>query len=128
MYIDYTYYLENSGIITDEATFNSYNRKAQNYVDWYTFERLKEFDEIPEKVQLCLVDLIENLQKLDDDVATYQGKTASSISNSGVSVSYPTTTVSQQLADTELTVSNIIDKGLYGVRTDRGLLITYRGV
>lgn len=128
MYIDFAYYLSQGGTIDDGATFDSYNQKAQNYVDYYTFDRLSSFDEIPDKVKTCVMSLISALYSLDQDVATYEGKTASGISNSGISVSFPTVTTTQHLADVATTVENIIEVGLYGVRTEKGLQVTYRGI
>lgn len=94
MYIDYDYYLSKNGTIEDKTTFDKLNQRTEYLVDYLTFNRIKQFSEVPEKIKDCIVYIINECSDVIDQ-NTIQGfsgfgggKMPASISNDGVSISY----------------------------------------
>ena len=58
MYLTYPDYVSLGGRL-DEATFNSIIYDIQYYIDWITFNRLKNETVIPEEVKRCIFSIID---------------------------------------------------------------------
>lgn len=80
MYLDFETYKVYGGTITDEATYTNTEYKTRMYIDLCTFDRLKVFTTIPEKIKRCMFDLIEFSYK------SANSDKVSSFSNDGIRV------------------------------------------
>lgn len=145
----YLTFAESTGAL-DEATFIQYEAEAEAIIDWYTFDRLRNEEVIPEKVKLCMRKLMELLVMrntlTNGVVATSESDgysesggnyTIKSQSNDGVSVSYNTIDASQMFnkvasvftanpADSEF--RNTVKIYLSGVKDSKGRNLLYRGL
>lgn len=83
MYISQQQYLTKGGTITDVTAFNRYEYKAAKKLDYYTQDRLHGVEEVPQAIQMLMVELIDLLYKAD----SVEGQ-ITSVSNDGYSVSY----------------------------------------
>lgn len=142
MYLTYAEYIDYGGSdnILDEATFNRYCREASNLIDWYTFNRLEKYPEIPEKVKECTMHLVVLIQQkyktLDMQNATNIGGVESNAptgsitaqSNDGVSVSYAHMPLQHLLQGCKDEIKAAVTLFLSGVRDDLGRPILYRGL
>ena len=148
MYLSYEDYVNMGGTL-DETTFNDFEFEAECVIDWYTFNRLHDETEYPERVSRCMYTLIK-LAKLKADammlgsqtVTTSDGEhtttvtTSASIasqSNDGVSTSYNTLNASKifeslspykQGGEVWMTVKMY----LQGVKNSLGKKLLYRGI
>lgn len=64
-YLTYQDYKELGGSL-DESTFSLYERKAQRYLDYFTFDRCKQLTIIPNEVREVLVEFIGRMYALDN--------------------------------------------------------------
>ena len=58
MYIDFEFYCENGGKVTDQTAFATLERRAGKEMDYYTFNRLKDVIPTPDDVKYAMVELI----------------------------------------------------------------------
>ena len=148
MYLTYSEYVDMGGTL-DEATFNDYEFESECIVDWYTFNRLHDETEYPERLKRCMYALIR-LAKLKADAmllgnqttTTTEGGVVStttisaaitSQSNDGVSTSYNTIQASRVY---ELLlpykrggeVWSTVELYLQGVMNSLGKRLLYRGI
>ncbi len=68
-YADYEYYTEylsGKAALISAADFNYYEAKAENKIDYYTFGRLKNMEDIPEDVKRCICDITEKIYEYDN--------------------------------------------------------------
>ena len=134
-YISFEEYTEMGGTL-EEASFNSLAIEADSYIDWYTFNRLWNEEEIPERVKICEFQLIKLLQTklnlLVPDVAESDGINANaqvmSQSNDGVSVEYSVLHADVIFTEIKSEVENTIKRYLNGVMNSVGKKLLYRGL
>lgn len=134
MYLTYEEY-QNMGGTLDESTFNDFEFEAESQVDWYTFNRLHNSTEYPERLKRCMEALIKlaalkaNLlgQNGAEEGDTIKGTIASQ-SNDGVSIHYNVLSATEafKLCDDE--VGNTIKQYLQGVTNELGRKLLYRGL
>jgi hypothetical protein len=90
MYLDYETYKQFGGSISDETAYNNLEYKARTYIDLYTFDRLKRLTVISEKIQRCMFEIIEFINKSNN------ADKVSSFSNDGISVNLANETTDEQ--------------------------------
>ena len=135
-----TYYLtykeyEDMGGTLDEALFSSYNIDAQTYVDWYTFNRLWGETEIPERVKICIYQLIRFIEaKMNQITPTVNdnGFNANAqvtrYSNDGVTVEYNVLHADEIYHNCAKEIDGLINRYLDGVKNSLGRKLLYRGL
>lgn len=140
MYLTYDEYLDFGGSEdTDEVVFEEIEFEARSYIDWYTFNRLENEDEIPEKVKRCMFHIIKLIQmKLnymndgngsgDSSSENISSKQISSQSNDGVSISYNVISANEALTLARTDIDRSIKRYLQGVTNSLGRKLLYRGV
>lgn len=140
MYLTYDEYLDFGGSEdTDEVAFEEIEFEARSYIDWYTFNRLENEDEIPEKVKRCMYHIIKLIQmKLnymndgngsgDSSSEGISSKQISSQSNDGVSISYNVISANEALTLARTDIDKSIKRYLQGVTNSLGRKLLYRGV
>lgn len=135
MYLLYDEYKSMGGKL-DETLFNELEFLAEAKVDWYTFNRLQNETELPERLKRCmyaLVNLIYKVQQasmLGDDGSGDSSINAAvaSQSNDGVSISYNVVSAQQAVELSEKEIQDIIEQGLQGVMNSLGRKVLYRGL
>lgn len=115
MYLTYAEYAEMGGAL-DCAAFTAYENEAEILIDYYSFERLKSFITIPERVKQLVFKLVF-LSEKDEDT---RGK--ASESNGSYSVSYRTSD------ERSIETTALIRQYLIGVKTADGTPLLYKGV
>lgn len=123
MYTSYLYFLDYAydrqpPIGFTEKEFNKYSMKACNKIDIYTQNRLKNLEEIPEKIQNLECECILVLKKYDD-LDTNIGN-VKSVSNDGYQVQYSG-------IDTEKSSDNK-EQEIFNLVTDYAREYCFRGV
>lgn len=149
MYLNYIDY-RNMGGTLDETAFNDFEFEAETIIDWYTFNRLQNEEELPERVKRCMYALIK-LAKLKADALLLgkqvikttdsEGHTTtvstsayiSSESNDGVSRSYNSVDASnafKALSSNEAgnELETLVQRYLQGVVNSLGQKVLYRGL
>lgn len=91
-YLTYEDYKELGGSL-DESTFALYERKAQRYLDYFTFDRCKQLDVIPNEVREVLVEYINRMNALDNQKK--EGDTITHYSNGVETFTYGLKTETQ---------------------------------
>lgn len=138
MYLTFDEYLEMGGTILDETIFSDMAYEADSYIDWYTFNRLWNEEEIPERVKKCIYHIIGLMQKemdLNSNTAvaaltnemTGTGQVASQ-SNDGVSISYNIISAKDAIEMARKDIDNTIKRYLQGVTNSLGRKLLYRGI
>ena len=84
-YITYSEYVELGGKLPEDV-FPQFLRKAQRYLDYITFNRVKLLPEIPDEVKEVLVDFIDKFQKKEEVSGSFSS--ASSYSNGVESITF----------------------------------------
>lgn len=84
-YIEYDEYLELGGTVSEDA-FVVLERKAQRWLDYFTFDRVKYLTRIPDEVKEVLVEFIQRLQSYEDQ--TMDGQLISKYSNGVEDITY----------------------------------------
>ena len=133
MYLTYEEYLNMCGTL-DEAAFLDYLIDAEMLIDWYTFHRLRDETEIPERVKQCVFKLISLADMkatafvLGRDVDGTGNASVSAQSNDGVSISYNALSASQAFDLIKSESSQVIKQYLEGVVNHMGRKLLYRGI
>lgn len=135
MYLLYSEYVNMGGTL-DETLFNELEFEAEAQVDWYTFNRLQNEKDLPERLKRCmyaLINLIYKVQQaslLGDDGSGDSSINAAvaSQSNDGVSISYNVVSAQQAVELSEKEIKDIIEQGLQGVMNSLGRKVLYRGL
>ena len=136
MYLTYDEFTEFGGTL-DEATFNLLEFQAESEIDWYTFNRLQNEVELPDKVKQCMYFLIEMIytKQAATSIPLQNGTTTSgasasiaSQSNDGVSISYNVVSASEIVEKYQDEIKSCIQKYLQGVKNSLGRKILYRGI
>ena len=84
MYLTYQEYKEMGGSLSETA-YPRFERKAEYHMDYWTLDRIKKLEEIPECVKDAMYEVIEGLPSLD-------GERVTSFSNGVNSFSFDTST------------------------------------
>lgn len=134
MYLTYDEYQEYGGTL-DETAFLQYEFEARALIDWWTFNRLQNEEQLPEAVSRCMYSLIhlaETKNKaliLDSqtDDGTIQAGIASE-SNDGVSTAYNTLSAKDAMESVKQEAETTIQFYLSGVRNSLGHKVLYRGI
>lgn len=134
-YLTYDEYSEMGGTI-DETLFNNLRLDAQGYIDWYTFNRLWGEEEIPERVKICMYQLINLLEKTNNLLApTLQSSGGVNVnaqvmsqSNDGVSTTYAVLSGEMLYEKAKQEIDQNINRNLNGVVNSAGRKLLYRGL
>ena len=136
MYLTYEEYQLMGGTL-DEPTFNQYEFEARGFVDWYTFDRLKQETTLPTEVKECMYMLIQyitdknNLLKLGSPVASGESEVSPQIvsySNDGVSTTYAQLKMADAYKYYKAEMDDIINKCLRTAVNSLGRRLLYRGL
>ena len=145
IYLEYEKYQELGGTL-DETTFNEFAFDATGIIDWYTFGRLRNEEELPKEIAPLMYKLIkilvekERALQLANDPSTgsssgESGKTVTPIgksivsqSNDGVSVSYNVVNATSAYDIRDKQISRAIYMALDGVYNSLGRGLLYRGL
>lgn len=123
-YLTYAEYKELGGAL-EEAPFNILEFKAQNYIDLYTFGRLKNLEQQNNEVKMCIYDLI-SLGNAQTTSLQAQSKGITSESIDGYSVSYGEANIGTLQAHNEA-VKNTIKLYLADCKLNDGTPYLYVG-
>lgn len=137
MYLTYAEYQTMGGTL-DETAFNDFEMEAETIVDWYTFNRLQNDTEYPEKLKQCMYQLIKIAQiKLaslspgedtTSDSEAVVGASIASRSNDGVSISYNVMSASELFKTLKDEMRETVERYLNGVMNQLGRKVLYRGI
>ena len=135
MYLTYEEYTTMGGTL-DEATFNFLAFDAQTFIDWYTFNRLQNETEIPDKVKQLMFFLIKliatKMNILTPDVNNTNGINTNAQlmaqSNDGVSVQYSVLHADEIYYNSKKEIDEAIKRYLNGVMNSLGRKLLYRGL
>ena len=133
MYLTYEEYEEYGGTL-DETAYINVEFEAETFVNWITFNRLREETEYPEEVKLCMYDIINLIVKKRTSAfeTSVEGVDAEPaihrMQNDGVSVTYNTMSASQLYDKINTEVHRLVLRYLNGVKNSKGKLLTYRGL
>ena len=134
-YLTYDEYTEMGGTI-DETLFNSLCLDAQGYIDWHTFNRLWNETEIPERVKICMYQLI-NLLAVTNNALIPNVQATNGInvnaqietqSNDGVSTTYAVLPAEMLYEKAKKEIDESINRNLNGVMNSAGRRLLYRGL
>ena len=89
IYITYSEYVELGGTLSQDV-FNKLIRRAQRFLDAYTYERIPLLDEVPDVVKEVLVEFIDKLNDFENQKA--EGAVISQYSNGVESMTLKRTT------------------------------------
>lgn len=134
-YLTYAEYTEMGGTL-DEALFNTYRLDAQAYIDWHTFNRLWDEEEIPERVKICMYQLIGLVASTNNLLVPQVQSTGginvnaqvSTQSNDGVSTTYAVFSAEVLYQKAKNEINDSINRYLTGVVNSAGRKLLYRGL
>ena len=137
MYLTYEEYLEMGGTLS-APDFEDIAYEAESYINWYTFNRLAAFDEIPFEVKQCeyyiikLVLLKMNSMGVPRSVTTATNNGVAgqimSQSNDGVSISYNILAARDAIASLSNEIQSAIQRHMRGIVNNLGRNLLYRGL
>lgn len=134
MYLSFAEYQSMGGTL-DETTFTDLEYEAEVKIDWYTFNRLHNNEDIPDRVKKCVYVLIKLINEAQtaktyntDENGVLVGASVASQSNDGVSISYNTLSVSDAIATIQDDIKETINTHLQGVVNEAGRKLLYRGL
>lgn len=110
-------------------SFNLLEFHARNQIDLRTQNRLLKVKEIPQKVEICVFDLMEKIQGYSKNVnKIFENDGVSSFNSDGYSESYITPNEIKEIINSKrLELDDIMITDLYGVVVN-GEAILYNGV
>lgn len=123
-YLTYAEYQDYGGTL-NEADFKLAEFRAQKRIDYLTDSRVKDMQEVPEEVKLCIVSLIKVDSKIGVD-AQVDNPLVASFNTDGYSESYGN--AAEQTASLNRSVDKTIREMLYGVTNEQGVPLLYRGI
>lgn len=129
-YLTYEDYKALNGTLEEEQ-FNPLEFKAEVKVNWYTFNRLAKDTTFDNKVPLCVKEIIDILQRLENAKQGLNADGSVSIvkqSNDGVSTDYNALSPSETIDKAEKDIEETIKLYLYKVKNEAGKIILYRGI
>lgn len=116
-YLTYAEYQALGGSAIGEMPFNILEFEARRQIDIRTFNRLKDSEEIPQEVKLCVYNLINSINEFATSTSnvTSNGNIASE-NTDGYSISYITTDkISDIVKSKQSEIDDIIRTYLLGV-------------
>lgn len=119
-YLEYQEYISLGGSITDENAFNLLEYEARKEIDINTLNRLVDLDVIPNEVKICMYNLIEKINTINEQKYNVSSETVGSYS-----VSYGS--IQEIIKGNKIQLDNIIINGLFGLIVN-GEHVIYRGV
>lgn len=126
-YLTYTEYKSLGGTL-DIMPFNLLEFEARKKIDNRTLYRLKNVEEIPNEVKICMFNLVNAIYKYTGDYNNQINGNISSESVDGYSVSYIDNTRIQEIIKSKGSeINSIISDNLNGVIVN-GQLLTFLGV
>ena len=134
-YLTYEEYTEMGGTL-DETLFNTLRLDAQGYIDWYTFNRLWDEEEIPERVKICMYQLI-GLVAAKSNLITPQVQSTGGInvnaqaetySNDGVTTKFAVLSADLLYSKAKKEIEECVNRYLAGVMNSAGRKLLYRGL
>lgn len=135
-YLTYEEYQSFGGQL-DEADYNFYEFEARGLVDWYTFDRLKNEEVLPEELKECMYLLIrliiEKHSLINPNTVVGEGGAlvsprVVSESNDGVSTTYATMATANAFLYCKNEIDNIINTCLRTAVNSLGRKLLYRGL
>lgn len=131
MYLTYDEYTTMGGTL-DEATFNNFEFEAEVFINWITFNRLKNEETQSDEVKRTVYSLINLLMTKHSILSGSEGNSsdapAVSMKNDGVSVTYSTLSGAELFDKLSVDARNIVLRYLSGVKNSQGKIVTYRGL
>lgn len=131
MYLTYDEY-EDMGGTLDETTFDALYYEAESYINWVTFNRLKDDAAVPEEVKRCVFDLVNLINGkrsvLIASSTSTDNAAIKSMSNDGVSETYNIITPAELFTKINTEVTRTIKFYLSGVKNSKNRLVLYRGL
>ena len=82
-YITFEEYEKLGGVVKDSSAFSKYERQARRKLDYYTQNRIKSLEVIPDEVKDCMAEFIDSLYEESE-----KGPDVKSFNHDGVSVTY----------------------------------------
>lgn len=126
-YLTYTEYKSLGGTL-DIMPFNLLEFETRKKIDNRTLYRLKNVEEIPNEVKICMFNLINAIYKYADDYNNQLSGNISSESVDGYSVSYiDNTRIQEIIKSKDSEINSIISDNLNGVIVN-GQHLTFLGV
>jgi hypothetical protein len=122
-YLTYEEYQSLGGSL-DNMPFNLAEFEARKRIDLRTQNRLKDIDEIPQEVKLCVFNMINTIQSY---AQSQQAKSISSERVGEYSVTYNSTSIKELVQGKETELNDIIMHDLYGLIVNNEHVI-YNGV
>lgn len=124
-YLTYEEYSELGGTL-DRNAFNLLEYETRKKLDTKTLRRLTVLEEQPQEVKMCMFNLINKIQTIDEN--SNKNKNVASESVGSYSVSYVTgNQVQEVIKANERELDDIILNNLFGVVVN-GVAVTYLGV
>jgi len=108
----------------DQTPFNLLEFEARKRIDLRTQNRLKDIEEIPQEVKLCVFNMINTIQSY---AQSQQAKSISSERVGEYSVTYNSTSIKELVQGKETELNDIIMHDLYGLIVNNEHVI-YNGV
>lgn len=136
MYLTFEEYQIMGGTL-DETAFNDFELEAETIIDWYTFNRLRNNTDYPDRLKQCMYVLIRMAQQRQ--AAMTAGENASgestaestasiaSRSNDGVSISYNVVSAKDIFESLKGEMEDTVKRYLNGVVNKLGRKVLYRG-
>ena len=124
-YIDFNYYVTHGGKHDDAicTAFNNLEFRARKLVDRYTQNRVRDMAEVPEAVQMLMVELVA--LEATQGAAVLDNQAVSSFSNDGYSETYAEPMTAERIREQE---NELILTYLLGEQDDNGVPLLYLGV
>lgn len=135
MYLTFIEYQTMGGTL-DETAFTDFEFEAEAIVDWYTFNRLQNNTNYPEKLKQCMYKLIGMAQERQaamsageatSESSTEGGAAIASRSNDGVSISYNIISAGELFDKLKIEMGTVVQMYLNGVVNELGRKVLYRG-
>lgn len=136
MYLTHDEYKKFGGTL-EESTFTDFEIRAEMKVNYYTFNRLVNDNDIPSNVKRLMYVLIGLLQKQDEAMSLGQNVGSDSDtsalyiksqSNDGVSTTYNSMDSNNVFAMCDQKIKSNIETYLQGVMNEAGRKLLYRGL
>lgn len=134
MYLTFDEYQDMGGAL-DETTFNDLEFEAENYINWYTFDRLKGEKKVSNEVKRCMFAIIKMVvaqaSVLPSNTSTKGGGTLGAIqsqSNDGVSISYSVMSADKLFDTVKSEIGTTVSRYLSNAKDSLGRKLLYRGI
>lgn len=122
-YVDYNYYVTHGGKVLDCVAFSGAEFRARKLVDRYTQNRVRAMAEVPEAVQMLMVELMA--LEATQGAAALDNQAVSSFSNDGYSETYAEPLTAERIRELE---NELILSYLLGEQDDNGVPLLWLGV